>query len=151
MQQNMIDAARAVIAADRAGKLTDEHIQVLEAAADAEAAQPAHWREAVVGLLEVIDDMVSEVEPNYRSFEFRRERYQKAQALLSAHQPINHQTDAGSEWRNAVKALMETALPREYEGLDAPGHRHRVPGIWDRTGKPCDWCTAWIRLRAMLG
>ena len=55
-----------------------------------------------------------------------------------------------SEWRNAVKTLMETALPREYEGLDAPGHRHRVPGRWDRTGKPCNWCAAWSRLRAML-
>lgn len=37
MQQNLIDAARAVVAADRAGELTDEHIQALEAAADAEA------------------------------------------------------------------------------------------------------------------
>ncbi|WP_337881844.1 hypothetical protein [Chromobacterium haemolyticum] len=38
MQQNLIDAARAVIAADRAGELTDEHIQALEAAANAEVA-----------------------------------------------------------------------------------------------------------------
>lgn len=38
MQQNLIDAARAVIAADRAGELTDEHILALEAAANAEAA-----------------------------------------------------------------------------------------------------------------
>ncbi|OQS32482.1 hypothetical protein [Chromobacterium haemolyticum] len=55
-----------------------------------------------------------------------------------------------SEWRNAVKELMDAGKDDEYKGLDAPGHRHRVPGIWDRTGKPCDWCTAWIRLRAML-
>lgn len=34
MQQNLIDAARAVIAADRAGELTDEHILALEAAAN---------------------------------------------------------------------------------------------------------------------
>lgn len=39
MQQNLIDAARAVIAADRAGELTDEHIQALEAAADAPATE----------------------------------------------------------------------------------------------------------------
>lgn len=37
MQQNLIDAARAVIAADRAGELTDELINALEAAANAEA------------------------------------------------------------------------------------------------------------------
>ncbi|WP_374424605.1 hypothetical protein, partial [Chromobacterium sp.] len=38
---NLIDAARAVVAADRAGELTDEHIQALEAAANAEAAPPS--------------------------------------------------------------------------------------------------------------
>lgn len=39
MQQNLIDAARAVVAADRAGELTDEHILALETAANAEVAQ----------------------------------------------------------------------------------------------------------------
>lgn len=57
-----------------------------------------------------------------------------------------------SEWRNAVKALMDTATAKEKEcdGPDAPGHGHRVPGLWDATGKPCDWCAAWSRLRSML-
>ncbi|WP_146176130.1 hypothetical protein [Chromobacterium haemolyticum] len=47
MQQNLIDAARAVIAADRAGELTDELINALEAAANAEAGPagaPVAWR-----------------------------------------------------------------------------------------------------------
>lgn len=35
MQQNLIDAARAVIAADRAGELTDELITAQMEAADA--------------------------------------------------------------------------------------------------------------------
>lgn len=57
-----------------------------------------------------------------------------------------------SEWRSAVKALMDTAtaIEKECDGPDAPGHGHRVPGLWDATGKPCDWCAAWSRLRSML-
>lgn len=54
------------------------------------------------------------------------------------------------EWRDAVQDLMNTAKAQEYEGLDAPGHGHRVQGKWDATGQPCDWCTAWNKLRAML-
>lgn len=38
MQQNLIDAARAVISADHAGELTDELINALEAAVNAETA-----------------------------------------------------------------------------------------------------------------
>ncbi|OQS42285.1 hypothetical protein [Chromobacterium haemolyticum] len=52
MQQNLIDAARAVIAADRAGELTDELITALEAAADAETAAaggPVAWFQQLPG------------------------------------------------------------------------------------------------------
>lgn len=55
-----------------------------------------------------------------------------------------------NEWRDAVKALMNTAKAEEYAGPDAPGHSHRVQGKWDATGQPCDWCAAWNKLRAML-
>ncbi|BBH12868.1 hypothetical protein [Chromobacterium haemolyticum] len=62
MQQNLIDAARAVIAANRAGELTDEHIQALEAAANAEkaaAGEPVAWRH---NLTHSLHDLESEVQ-----------------------------------------------------------------------------------------
>ncbi len=37
---------------------------------------------------------------------------------------------------------------------DAPGHSHKIPGVWDKNngppngGYPCEWCQAWIGLMA---
>jgi len=30
---------------------------------------------------------------------------------------------------------------------DAPGHCHNVPGHWDVSGLPCEWCATWNRVR----
>lgn len=123
MQQSMIDAARAVVADDRAG-------------------EPVAWVRfrSDGGFEGPIMDSDSRMDGSRRTSGVWTPLYTAPVVAPGA----------VSEWQDAVKALMETALPQEYEGLDAPGHRHRVPGIWDATGKPCNWCAAWIRLRAML-
>lgn len=42
------------------------------------------------------------------------------------------------------------------EGIQAPGHSHDVPGIWDNdsdpaiAGKSCDWCAHWNAARSTL-
>lgn len=56
------------------------------------------------------------------------------------------------------KAILE-AVHRElddqdYSG-DAPGHSHRIPGIWDsdngdKAGEPCAWCLTWKKFTALI-
>lgn len=72
-------------------------------------------------------------------------------------------TEAAAEIRR-LSGLVERAAASFapiFAHLDnppgAPGHTHRVPGIWDddvsngdRAGKPCEWCAQWEVARATL-
>lgn len=62
-------------------------------------------------------------------------------------------------WKPVLEAVMrEMPKAARYYRLDdgnAPGHAHKVAGIWDSdngdlAGKPCAWCLAWNTARAML-
>jgi len=54
------------------------------------------------------------------------------------------------------KAILE-AVRRELDEGDgnAPGHGHRVAGIWDedngdKAGKPCAWCLTWAKFTKLI-
>jgi hypothetical protein len=33
---------------------------------------------------------------------------------------------------------------------DAPGHSHFKKGVWDDTGKKCEWCETWEQVRTCV-
>lgn len=42
----------------------------------------------------------------------------------------------------------------EGDGVNAPGHAHETPGVWDmdngeKSGKPCAWCLTWKKFTAI--
>lgn len=51
---------------------------------------------------------------------------------------------------------LVTQLERKNRGhVDAPGHCHEVPGVWDSdngelAGKPCAWCALWNHAKAAV-
>lgn len=56
-----------------------------------------------------------------------------------------------TRWREVVDAVIRE-VPNNYrsnfEGGNAPGHGHEVPGVWDsdngaKAGTKCAWCLAW--------
>jgi hypothetical protein len=59
-----------------------------------------------------------------------------------------------NELINACKNVFESL--DDLDGEDAPGHCHRVPGVWDienkdeLAGKPCDRCAKWNKLRSLI-
>ena len=66
-------------------------------------------------------------------------------------------TESDDKWRNLLAELVRTIPHRPAESsIDAPGHCHRVPGVWDmdnhadKAGKPCEWCKAWRDAREAL-
>lgn len=51
------------------------------------------------------------------------------------------------------KSPEEAGLPEI--GLDAPGHSHRVAGVWDwdngpLAGKQCQWCASWNKALSLI-
>lgn len=69
------------------------------------------------------------------------------------------------EYREAVKEIerLRTMLrnlvmqleSRNGCSVDAPGHSHSIPGVWDSdngalAGKPCAWCALWREAKAMV-
>jgi len=50
------------------------------------------------------------------------------------------------------------AVQRELDdgGVDAPGHAHTIPGVWDsdngpkKAGKPCAWCLTWSKFTTLI-
>jgi hypothetical protein len=60
------------------------------------------------------------------------------------------QLEAGA-LRELVGSVREMIPP----GVGAMGHNHKVAGFWDdpygnSSGKPCDWCAAWNKVRDVL-
>lgn len=53
------------------------------------------------------------------------------------------------ELEAALRTIIEHFDGRAW-GTDGPGHAHKVPGVWDVTGKDCEWCTEWNAARAAL-
>lgn len=55
------------------------------------------------------------------------------------------------------RAILE-AVQRELDDVadgNAPGHGHRIAGIWDEdngdlAGKPCAWCLTWAKFTALI-
>lgn len=50
--------------------------------------------------------------------------------------------------RGLMRAVVEQLDHKNKGNVDAPGHRHTSPGIWDSdngeiAGKPCAWCALW--------
>lgn len=41
-------------------------------------------------------------------------------------------------------------LEAKSTSVDAPGHAHRIHGIWDGTGEPCQWCKKWDQVKECL-
>ena len=59
----------------------------------------------------------------------------------------------------AEDAEILAAVHRELDDGDrtgnAPGHAHKIPGIWDddngaKSGKPCAWCLTWVKFTALI-
>ena len=75
-------------------------------------------------------------------------------ALLNAADRVEQLEQATAEWREIVQAVIRE-LPRNLRGDrgNAPGHGHRIPGVWDNdngslSGQPCAWCMAWNKAKA---
>lgn len=85
--------------------------------------------------------------------------YGGAGNLVGLRAVIEADRKARGDWRPILEAVMRE-IPRaarygEGNSGNAPGHGHRVPGIWDSdnrelAGKPCAWCLAWNTAKAML-
>lgn len=59
-----------------------------------------------------------------------------------------------SRWRAVLDAVVREA-PHKHDGPDAPGHSHRIPGVWDqyngpKSGTTCAWCAAWKTAHELL-
>ena len=57
-----------------------------------------------------------------------------------------------AELLNNLKRLVTSC---EVGDINAPGHAHAVPGIWDDdngalSGSSCEWCDAWTKARAIV-
>lgn len=44
---------------------------------------------------------------------------------------------------------------RDRNDGNAPGHGHKIPGIWDSdngslSGKPCAWCAVWAKAKELI-
>lgn len=53
-----------------------------------------------------------------------------------------------------VAVLTETREGAYIAPVNAPGHCHTIPGVWDRgnrgrAGKECGWCKAWNLAQAL--
>jgi hypothetical protein len=56
--------------------------------------------------------------------------------------------EVNQELLEALKAIFAS----KDEGIDndAPGHCHRLRGVWDETGVKCNWCATWNKARAAI-
>lgn len=64
------------------------------------------------------------------------------------------QRDA-DRWRTIVPRLLAELGERGRSDGNAPGHAHRVPGVWDSdngrlAGKTCAWCAVWHEAKTAL-
>lgn len=55
-----------------------------------------------------------------------------------------------------LAAVLAPVMAKLDTKIDAPGHMHQTPGVWDadisngeRAGNPCEWCAQWAELRAL--
>lgn len=63
-----------------------------------------------------------------------------------------------NNWRELLEAVIrETPNKFPSQNLNAPGHSHSIPGIWDSdnirnglAGKQCAWCFAWNKASAAI-
>lgn len=58
-------------------------------------------------------------------------------------------------WLEILEAVLREMPARKGVNGNAPGHGHRIAGIWDDdngplSGKPCAWCMTWNKVKAML-
>ena len=58
-------------------------------------------------------------------------------------------------WLEILEAVLREMPARKGVNGNAPGHGHRIAGIWDDdngplSGKPCAWCMTWNKAKAML-
>lgn len=56
---------------------------------------------------------------------------------------------------SVLAAIVEHMPYRDKGDGNAPGHAHKVPGVWDYNGGPmdgrkCDWCKAWADATAIV-
>lgn len=78
-----------------------------------------------------------------------------AETPLYAHPPVRNTDDQAllQEARDELSAIMARLDPGDG---NAPGHGHKIPGIWDDdnsrelAGQPCHWCARWNQGRAFL-
>lgn len=59
-----------------------------------------------------------------------------------------------NEWKALLRAVIEQH-PDDDDEEQAPGHCHRIAGIWDDdngrlAGKPCQWCATWLAAKEAL-
>ncbi len=59
---------------------------------------------------------------------------------------------------DALRAVFFEMLDKKVGSVDAPGHDHKIPGVWDddagnakngKAGKPCEWCAIWNRAKKL--
>lgn len=66
-----------------------------------------------------------------------------------------------AQLRNILYQLVHHQNMAELEDVDeedrhrfvpnaSPGHRHNVPGIWDKDGRVCKQCESWAAARKLL-
>jgi len=70
---------------------------------------------------------------------------------------LREAADLIASLRAEREVLREVFAHLDKASGDAPGHGHKIPGIWDNdisngenAGLPCEWCAKWSRARAAL-
>ena len=56
---------------------------------------------------------------------------------------------AAPAWLAVVRRILSYSAQDTSSPDLGPGHWHKKLGIWDSSGKPCEWCAMWTELAAI--
>lgn len=78
-----------------------------------------------------------------------------AAAAQKAMREASERDEEITRLRDVVEPLVKVVRALDRPGKDAPGHCHRVRGIWDadngaKAGAACEWCADWEAARTAI-
>lgn len=81
-----------------------------------------------------------------------RERGDGWAALTNYRQEVTRASLQMLDERDGALRLIRECIADldDDDGHGCPGHDHQVARVWDDTGEPCEACTRWDALRALL-
>lgn len=96
--------------------------------------------------------------PEEQPFDITAERSKLLEKLKRAHSDeaeIGRLRAENDRLSRLLRNLVQQLDARNKGHVDAPGHRHEIPGIWDSdngelAGKSCAWCALWKEAKATV-